>query len=265
MKKLICLMLVVVFASSLLAGCEWNEWLKETPDDQVSLTLEETIAEMKWEYLRKNNITKVSYEKVLIEHCAGFYNGYLVAMIDATRHTYEKATVNVGGVDFTYFDGNRLIAYKNGEFLSLEEAFNKGILSTENLVEIEKNFSAEKTYYYEFCDIHDYPITGQQGTPYFLMHQMEETFDRLKMVLEYGGELPPISFYNTGNLNDPTVIEVVDKSLSDFNNYYKGKLFFVEIVFDRFYSGYELGAYVITMLNKPGVLYVDSLWHPMVD
>ena len=265
MKKLICLMLVVVFASSLLAGCEWNEWLKENPDDQVSLTLEETISEMKWEYLRKNNITKVSYEKVLIEHCAGFYNGYLVAMIDATRHTYEKATVNVGGVDFTYFDGNRLIAYKNGEFLSLEEAYNKGILSTENLAEIEKNFSDEKTYYYEFCDIHDYPITGQQGTPYFLIYQMEETFDRLKMVLEYGGELPPISFYNTGNPNDPTVIEVVDKSLSDFNNYYKGKLFCIEIVFDRFYSGYELAAYVTTMHNKPGVLYVDSLWHPMVD
>ena len=261
MKKLICLMLVVVFASSLLAGCEWNEWLKETPDDQVSLTLEETIAEMKWEYLRKNNITKVSYEKVLIEHCAGFYNGYLVAMIDATRHTYEKATVNVGGVDFTYFDGNRLIAYKNGEFLSLEEAFNIGILSTENLVEIEKNFSAEKTNYYEICDIHDYPQTGL-SEPYFPQDH-EYTSDRLKVVLHYGGELPPLSFYDVGSARQLEIVEVVDLS-EEYKYYYDRKLWYIELVFDKAYSCMELMLYATALEKKPGVFSAGSEWPILV-
>ena len=254
MKKIICLMLVVVFASSLLAGCEWNEWLKETPDDQVSLTLEETIAEMKWDYLKKNNITKVSYEKVLIEHCAGFYNGYLVAMIDATRHTYEKATVNVGGVDFTYFDGNRLIAYKNGEFLSLEEAFNIGILSTENLVEIEKNFSAEKTNYYEICDKYDYIIES----PYVEFYNSDDDYqsDRIQVLISYGGEIPQSDFFNLkDDTNElPTVIEIVDKTYGSLAKHF----YLLELVLDDTYSKNILSFFAHKLINISGVQVVGD-------
>ena len=266
MKKLICLLLVVVMTCTVLSGCEWSEWFcKKTTTEPNDQTLEEIISEMKWDYLMQNNITDVTHDNVLVEFCEGLYKGYLVAMVDATRHVYEKAIVNVGGVDFTYFDGNRLIAYKNGEFLSLEDAFNQGVLSKEDLVEIEANFSTEKTSYYDFCDIHDNPITGLQGTPYFGKNEKDKTFDRLKMVLYYGGELPPMSLYSTGNPDHPTVVEVIDKSSTEFYDYYKGRLFFVELVFDRAYSGYELLSYVTALHNKPWVLYVDSQWHPMSD
>lgn len=265
MKKLMCLLLAIIISCSTIAGCDWGDMSTTTPTSTThpdATEIDEIISKMKWDYLQKNNITNVSHDEVFIEHCAGLYNGYLVAMVDATRHVYEKNTVNVGGVDFTYFDTNRLIAYKDGEFLTLDEAFENGILSNADLVEIEAKFSAEKTYYYEFCDIHDYPTTGMYE-PYLFNYEMNYTSDRLKVVLHYGGELPPVSFYDANITNQPTITEIID--LSGEHKHYFNKLFFVEIVFDKEYPLVTLATYAAALVQKPGVLSVDDIWPLLPD
>lgn len=263
MKKLICLLLVVVMTCTVLSGCEWEKVLG-LPGDQ---TVDELIAEMKWDYMMQNNITSVSHENVFVEFCAGLYNGYLVAMLDATRHVYDQTTVNVGGVDFTYFDGNRLIAYKNGEFLSLDDAFNKGILSKADLVEIEEKFATEKTNYYEFCDIHDYPFTGM-GSPQFydLRENPTQTADKLKVVLYYAADLPPLSFFDLQSSSArqlPQVIEIIDLLDENIGFYHQYNMRCIEIVFDKDYTYSELYNYAYLLMQKPGVFSAGEYWPPM--
>lgn len=268
MKKLISLFLVVVMTCTVLSGCEWSEWFcKKTttePNDQI---LEEIIAEMKLDYLMQNNITDVTHDNVLVEFCAGLYNGYLVAMLDATRHVYDQTTVNVGGVDFTYFDGNRLIAYKDGEFLSLEEAYDMGVLSTENLTEIETKFSIEKTNYYEFCDIHDYPTTGMSSPVFYnLIDNMTKTADKLKVVLYYAADLPPLSFFDLQSSSArqlPQVIEIIDLLDEKIHFYYAYNMRCIEIVFDKEYTYSELYNYAYLLMQKPGVFSAGEYWPPM--
>ena len=268
MKKLICFLLVVVMTCTVLSGCEWSEWFyKKTTTEPNEQTLEEIIAEMKWDYLMQNNITSVSHENVFVEFCAGLYNGYLVAMLDATRHVYDQTTVNVGGVDFTYFDGNRLIAYKDGEFLSLEEAYDMGVLSTKNLTEIETKFSTEKTNYYEFCDIHDYPFTGM-GSPQFydLRENPTQTTDKLKVVLYYAADLPPLSFFDLQSSSArqlPQVIEIIDLLDEIIGFYYQYNMRCIEIVFDKDYTYSELYNYAYLLMQKPGVFSAGEYWPPM--
>ena len=268
MKKLISLLLVVVMTCTVLSGCEWSEWFyKKTTTEPNDQTLEEIIAEMKWDYLMQNNITSVSHEDVFVEFCAGLYNGYLVAMVDASKDTYEKATITVGGVNFTYFDTNRLIAYKNGEFLSLDDSFNKGILSKADLVEIEEKFATEKTNYYEFCDIHDYPLTGMTSPNFYnIRDNVTKTADKLNVVLYYAEDLPPLSFFDLQSSSVrqlPQVIEIIDLLDEYMGFYYAYNMRCIEIVFDKEYTYSELYKYAYQLMQKPGVFSAGEYWPAM--
>ena len=252
-----CLLLAIIISCSTIAGCDWGNMSTTTPTSTThpdTTEIDEIIFKMKWDYLQKNNITNVSHDEVFIEHLSGLYNDYLVAMIDASRDVYEKVTVTVGGVDFTYFDTNRLIAYKDGEFLTLDEAFEKGILSNADLVEIEAKFSAEKTNYYEICDKYDYIIE----LPYvrFLNSEDDYQSDRIQVLISYGGEIPQPDFFNLkDDTNElPTVIEIVDKTYESIAQ----QFYLLELVLDDTYSKNILFSFAHKLINISGVQIVGD-------
>ena len=58
--------------------------------------------------------------------------------------TQVNRDIDVGGVMFHYRDGNSIEVWKDGEFYSLEEAYDKGHVSIENLQEVAERHNNER-------------------------------------------------------------------------------------------------------------------------
>ena len=87
------------------------------------------------DYLYANGRTPENGEKGYIDSYYGFYNNTFVLKMSTNKSDYTEAegVETVGGVTFHYNNGNRILAYKNGKFYSLQEAYNNGYLTTTDL------------------------------------------------------------------------------------------------------------------------------------
>ena len=140
MKKVISLLVVVIFICSALVGC-------------VNQDLE---SKMKEKYLSQFGIEDKTPEDVVIDYDGGTYNGVRVLMLDAEWHDREEWIENIGETQIQYYDSNRLLAYAFGKFYTLEEAKKYYILSEESIIKIADDFQSQVTHYRDTCDVHDF-------------------------------------------------------------------------------------------------------------
>ena len=141
MKKLICLLLVILMTCSTLAGCVHQD----------------ADLRMKKAYLRQFGIKDVEPEDVVIDYDGGTYNGARIVMLDAERHNPEERTETVSDIVIQYYDANCLYVYKNEKFYTLVEAYENSILLSNDIVSIAVIFNEEVTHFRDTCDKYDFP------------------------------------------------------------------------------------------------------------
>ena len=140
MKKITSLLLAIVMLSSCFTfvGCI-------DPSDDTK---------MKGAYLRQFGIKDVKAEDVVIDYDAGTYNGARVVMLDAAWHDPEKWEEKLGSYSITYYDSNRLYAYKDGVFFTLSEVYNNGYI--DSIKEISISWQSDIGGYKDTCDKYDF-------------------------------------------------------------------------------------------------------------
>ena len=88
-------------------------------------------------YLRAQGETEATLDDVKILKNYGNYNGAVVVRME--RGAFEViTTIQVGGVDFTFSNTNTAIVWHDGQFSELEEAYDNGLLTKDNLIAIAK-------------------------------------------------------------------------------------------------------------------------------
>ena len=120
-KLLIVISLVIVFGciACTFVACAKNDHNKITTD-----------------YAKLNNIEESEVDFT----CYGEFRGTHVVMFNEIA-LQVLTSETVDGVTFHYPTSAHLTAYKNGIFYSLQEAFDKGLLTHANLVTLNRNFS----------------------------------------------------------------------------------------------------------------------------
>lgn len=99
-------------------------------------TDEETYIRIKEDYISTSALySKYTIDDVDITCFSGSYNGAYVMMISIHNSLALDVYVekNVGGVNFTFPTSRELKVWKDGRFYSLEEAYEKGLLTTDDL------------------------------------------------------------------------------------------------------------------------------------
>lgn len=88
-------------------------------------------------YLHSQGETETTLDDVKILKNYGTYNNAVVVRME--RPAFEVVTViQVGGIDFTFSNSNTALVWKDGQFFELQEAYDTGLLSKENLTSIAK-------------------------------------------------------------------------------------------------------------------------------
>lgn len=104
-----------------------------TRPSPIELTLEEK-REIVWEYLDSIKETEYSYGV----RCFGNFDGAYAVMIDGPfMYSSEMRSEEVAGYVFTFTNGQKLRIYHEGIFYSLLEAYERGIITKENVAAIE--------------------------------------------------------------------------------------------------------------------------------
>lgn len=88
-------------------------------------------------------------DKVIVE-CYGEFGDVHVVILKHDLVPGEEGEETVDGVEFRYnYAGYPLRVWKDHEFYSLQEAFDAGILTHENLVTVRDNHIAEHVFMYK--------------------------------------------------------------------------------------------------------------------
>ncbi len=164
MKK--SLFLILLLMSLILVGCSKDNSIKDDnqlikdnrnviivdenqPDEELPIEKPEEIdysnynnkleLHLKECYIKKYNPYSENQDpnSVVIFYVNGIYNNSVVALIcPFTTFRPLETIVEIDGVSFNYSSSLQLSVFNNSEFYSIEEAFEKGILSHDDLVNI---------------------------------------------------------------------------------------------------------------------------------
>ena len=145
MKKLTSLLLVFAIALScfVFVGCD--------TEDKLGFFKERKI---KKDYIEQFGIQEKNIGDVVLDYYGGNYNGYEIVMLDAEWHDPKKWVEQLGGYSITYYDSNRLYAYKDGVFFTLSEAYNNGYI--DSIKEISISWQSDIGGYKDTCDKYDF-------------------------------------------------------------------------------------------------------------
>lgn len=110
--------------------------------------------EIVWEYIANSSNLESELNATYAVRCFGKFGNVYAVMIDGPWG-YTQAIRNevVAGYTFTFPDGQRMRIYKEGDFYTLNKAYELGIISEEDLVAIEWSKSAPFTYTTEFSPV----------------------------------------------------------------------------------------------------------------
>jgi len=186
MKRNITPLLLILFLllSCLLVSCTENEGTKETtdgksPDEttQKALTEEEKLGKL-LDSIAKDyfdyHVENYKFDPELdggfyVETYYGTYDGAVPVLMRGTKMAYAQVVTSetVAGYTFTYSDSNKMEVWKDGEFCSLSEAYDGGILTKEQIGEIRefKYLVFDSTeHYYPTPESEDAPLKADGET-----------------------------------------------------------------------------------------------------
>lgn len=117
--KIISIILVLFCVVSIFVACSEKEHTKITTD-----------------YAQLHNIEETNVDFI----CYGEFHGTHVVMFNEMA-LQVLTSETVDGVTFNYPTSTHLTAYNNGEFYSLQEAFDNGLLTHSNLLTLRNNYN----------------------------------------------------------------------------------------------------------------------------
>ena len=139
MKK-VCWLLILVLVIGCFVGCQ-----DAPPAQMLSLQTKKAI-ENAWDtktmgpfpgwYDKEGN-----HPYGLVYYCT--ISGYTILMRETGTSFGPYSEIRIANYEFKSGDIFHLCAYKNGEFMQLEDAYNKGLISQEDILVI---FEAHKAY-----------------------------------------------------------------------------------------------------------------------
>ncbi len=107
--------------------------IDSTKPSPIELTLDEK-REIVWEYIESEYDLDYSYGV----RCYGKFENLYAVMIDGPYdYSTEMRDENVAGYIFTFTSGQKMVIYCEGNFYSLLEAYERGIITKENVAAIE--------------------------------------------------------------------------------------------------------------------------------
>ncbi|MCL2032920.1 MAG: hypothetical protein FWG96_06625 [Methanomassiliicoccaceae archaeon] len=117
------------------------EWDQPTP---LGKDVEMKIKQDYLDFHVKHINPDATADDVWLLGCCGIYDGCVAVMMDYSLSRYLTATGSetVGGVTFYYGNSNRILVWEDGNFHSLQEAYDAGLLTKDDLIKIERNYVA---------------------------------------------------------------------------------------------------------------------------
>ena len=141
---LIGVMGMLLMTALLICSCDVPG---KTKDTGLSADIEKQIRQAFLDELHSKGGSWLNYtiNDVWIEKYYGTYNGCVVVMMTGEGIVYSQVTggENIDGIIIGYPNSNRIKAWKDGKFYSLQEAFDKGFLNKED-IEIIANIQKPK-------------------------------------------------------------------------------------------------------------------------
>ena len=112
-----------------------------TPSARLLNTIKREYA-AHWEHPREF----ISAKDVRILYCGANYSGCVPVFIDTNRSGYYQVLTEerIGGILFTYSDSHTLEIWRFGRFYTLSEAYERGWVDSDDLLEIRDGFYAFK-------------------------------------------------------------------------------------------------------------------------
>lgn len=193
MKKSLSFILALTMISSCLAlaGCNNEEQLGYFKEQKI-----------KKDYISQFDISDVTANDVVLDYYGGNYNGYEIVMLDTECHDPETRVEQIGDSSITYYDSNQLYAWKNGNFYTLDSAYEAAVLTDLELRELVLRFNNEVKHFRDTGDRHDYEPTESTPLPedyfmytkYFSKYSLKVTLDKKASI---GNVTPPIEFFGS--------------------------------------------------------------------
>ncbi len=114
-----------------------------TPSPIIPLSTEKAI-KIKQDYIKRYNVDDEDEKYFIIEEYFGIYNNCIVMLIDCA-HTYAtmEYEIEIAGYEFVFPVIREFDVYRNGEFTSLEKAYEKGWVSKEDVRDIHYYYSTD--------------------------------------------------------------------------------------------------------------------------
>lgn len=163
--------------------------------------------------------------------CYGNYNGVYVIFADKKFKEYEpKETIEiVNGLAFVYPNENKLQVCANGTFYSLSDAYEKSIISAEQLAEVHSVYTMEKNVRSQFI--------AKYGDEFPQVVNKSERFDVFFHGIYDDVYVATIAMDCYSNVKNPT--ETVNgltftwMQQYDIHVYYKGEFYTLTEAFDK--------------------------------
>jgi len=144
-KKLISVLLCMIILSSFLSACNSAKYSGSGMKDPKGLD-SKIVMQMRKDY-RKHLIKEFRFSKledIWVQQYFGSYSGCEVVYMGANfAHTDAERSVEIAEYTIVFCDGREVYAYKNSRFYTLKEAYDKGLLTKEDIYEIGKLVGVE--------------------------------------------------------------------------------------------------------------------------
>jgi len=103
---------------------------------------------LKKDYLIKLNNNTISLKDVYIDKCYGIYGDSVAVVMALKSHVFPPSAdyIEVEGFEFWFSTGLHIVIWNNGNFYSLQDAFDKGFLTLENLKTIHDLYKSYFKY-----------------------------------------------------------------------------------------------------------------------
>ena len=122
-----CIALILLMIFSALVSCEQDLDDMDYPD-------EKRLEDIEKQYQAEVN------DEMHIAHCFGVYNGCVLIMFEGGFWPSMGTTLEIEDFKFYFPTPNVMQVWRAGDFLPLDEAYNEGWLTHENIADIHKQY-----------------------------------------------------------------------------------------------------------------------------
>lgn len=142
MKKIIILLLTASMIAAAFTGCTEPAFGSSSADTNGNGLRDDVELEIIEYYYKENKIQgKLAVKDFQLQYY-GTYNGAVAFRIwhKGTPYTAWTYKETVGEVEFTYGRNNKIKIWHNGAFYTLQEMYDQGVLTNDNLTAINAEY-----------------------------------------------------------------------------------------------------------------------------